>query len=162
MPARPRAIRRLRSRPRRRLSRQPPLAAGRPVILRDVRFIRNATGLVREVRPLSSLVINYNAHVPPYDSGLDTAVELDEEFRPALKGGVPHEIPVGSTAVREIIQTYQPVLAVHGHIHECRGDTRIGKTLVINPGLEYNTGRIHGAIVRFAGAEIATHQLVVG
>jgi uncharacterized protein len=125
-------------------------------------FIRNATGLVREVRPLSSLVINYNAHVPPYDSGLDTAVELDEGFRPALKGGVPHEIPVGSTAVRAIIQTHQPVLAVHGHMHECRGDTRIGKTLVINPGSEYNTGRIHGAIVRFAGAEIATRQLVVG
>lgn len=103
-----------------------------------------------------------NAHVPPFDSGLDRAVELDDEFRPVLKGGVPHEIPVGSTAVREIIETYQPLLAVHGHIHECRGVTHIGRTLVINPGSEYTTGRVHGAIVRFTGPAVATHQLVVG
>jgi uncharacterized protein len=110
-------------------------------------------------RPESCIL---NAHVPPFDSGLDRATELDAEFRPVLKGGVPHEIPVGSHAVRQIIEEYQPVLAVHGHIHECRGETRIGRTLVVNPGSEYNTGRIHGVVVRFAGAEIVSHQLVVG
>jgi Icc-related predicted phosphoesterase len=103
-----------------------------------------------------------NAHVPPFDSGLDRAAELDAEFRPVLKGGAPHAIPVGSRAVRQIIEEYQPVLAVHGHIHECRGDTRIGRTLVVNPGSEYNSGRIHGLVARFAGDELVSHQLVVG
>ncbi len=103
-----------------------------------------------------------NAHVPPYDSGLDRAVELDSEFRPVLKSGMPHEIPVGSTGVRQIIEEYQPLVSVHGHIHECRGETHIGRTLAINPGSEYNTGRIHGVVLRFSGDEISTHQLVVG
>ncbi len=103
-----------------------------------------------------------NTHVPPFDSGLDRAIELDPEFRPVLRGGAPHEIPVGSRAVRQIIEEYQPVLAVHGHIHESRGETRIGRTLVVNPGSEYNTGRIHGLVARFAGDEIVSHQLVVG
>jgi Icc-related predicted phosphoesterase len=103
-----------------------------------------------------------NAHVPPFDSGLDRATELDEELRPVLVGGSPHEIPVGSHAVRQIIEEYQPVLAVHGHIHESRGETRIGRTLVVNPGSEYNTGRIHGLVARFAGDELTSHQLVVG
>ena len=58
--------------------------------------------------------------------------------------------------------SYSPVLAVHGHIHESRGETRIGRTLVVNPGSEYNTGRIHGLVARFAGDELTSHQLVVG
>jgi Icc-related predicted phosphoesterase len=103
-----------------------------------------------------------NAHVPPFDSGLDTAIELDADLRPVLRGGVPHEIPVGSRAVRQIIEEYQPVLALHGHIHESRGETRIGRTLAVNPGSEYNTGRIHGLLARFAGDDLVNHQLVVG
>ena len=76
----------------------------------------------------------FNLHVPPYGSGLDTAIELDGELRPVLTAGRPHEIPVGSTAVRQLIEEFQPLLALHGHIHESRGITRIGRTVVINPG----------------------------
>ena len=75
--------------------------------------------LMETVEQPGSCVLN--AHVPPFDSGLDRAAELDSDFRPVLKGGAPHEIPVGSHAVRQIIEEYQPLLAVHGHIHECRG-----------------------------------------
>jgi Icc-related predicted phosphoesterase len=117
-------------------------------------------GLMESVEEPATSVLN--AHVPPYDSGLDRAIELDSQLRPVLQGGVPHEIPVGSRAVRQIIEEYQPVLALHGHIHESRGETRIGRTLVVNPGSEYNTGRIHGLVARFAGGEISSHQLVVG
>lgn len=105
----------------------------------------------------------FNLHVPPYDSGLDTAIEINpDDFSRVERAGSPVEIPVGSTAVREIIEEYQPLLALHGHIHECRAAARIGRTLTINPGSEYNSGRIHGVIVRLRGAEVVGHQFIVG
>jgi Icc-related predicted phosphoesterase len=108
--------------------------------------------------PRSSI---FNLHAPPYDSGLDTAAELDENFSPVFDGGNPVEVPVGSKAVRQIIEEYQPLLGLHGHIHESRAQGRIGKTLVLNPGSEYNTGQIHGAIVHLDD-EIDSVQFVVG
>ena len=104
----------------------------------------------------------FNLHVPPYDSGLDTAIELDDELRPVLTGGRPHEIPVGSTAVRQLIEEYQPALALHGHIHESRGITRIGTTVAINPGSDYSGGRIDGCVVDLADDGVKSFQLVSG
>jgi Icc-related predicted phosphoesterase len=104
----------------------------------------------------------FNLHVPPYDSGLDTAIELDAELRPVLTGGRPHEIPVGSTAVRQLIEEFQPALALHGHIHESRGITRIGRTVAINPGSDYSGGRIDGCVVDLAGDGVKSFQLVSG
>ena len=40
----------------------------------------------------------------------------------------------GSKLTRRIIDGYQPVLAIGGHIHENQGKCKIGKTLVVNPG----------------------------
>ncbi len=110
--------------------------------------------------PASSI---FNFHVPPYDSGLDTAIEINpDDLSRVERAGSPNEIRVGSTAVRQIIEEYQPLLALHGHIHECRAATKIGRTLSINPGSEYNSGRIHGVIVKLRGAEVVGHQFVVG
>jgi Icc-related predicted phosphoesterase len=104
----------------------------------------------------------FNLHVPPYDSGLDIAQQITDDLEPVFSGGHPVEIPVGSTAVRQLIEEYQPLLAVHGHIHESRGEMQIGRTWVINSGSEYNSGRIHGAVVKLAEDEVVAHQLVVG
>lgn len=104
----------------------------------------------------------FNLHVPPYDSGLDTAREINANLEVVFKSGAPHEIPVGSTAVRQILEEYQPVLALHGHIHECRGATQIGRTLAINSGSEYNSGRIHGVTVALGGDRVLSHQFVIG
>ena len=104
----------------------------------------------------------FNLHVPPYNSGLDTANEMNEDLTLKYVGGQPHPIPVGSHAVRQIIEEVQPVLALHGHIHESRGEVRIGRTLAINTGSEYNSGHIHGAVVTLAGEEVLRHQFVVG
>ena len=62
-----------------------------------------------------------NLHVPPYASGLDYAPELDEDLRAVVTSGGPRMVPVGSTATRDAITTYAPMLGVHGHIHESRG-----------------------------------------
>lgn len=91
----------------------------------------------------------FNFHVPPYDSGLDTAAQLDETLRPVLNGGSIVEIPVGSTAVRAAIERYEPVVALHGHIHESAGETRIGGSRCFNPGSDYSSGVLRGIIVDF-------------
>lgn len=105
----------------------------------------------------------FNIHVPPYDSGLDMAVEINPgDLTPVFRSGQPHVIPVGSRAVRQLIEEYQPLLGLHGHIHEARGEARIGRTLVLNPGSEYNTGRIHGVLVTLSSDAILGHQFVSG
>jgi Icc-related predicted phosphoesterase len=101
-------------------------------------------------------------HVPPHDSGLDTAPLLDENLRPTVSAGDVLRGPVGSVAVRRIIEQYQPVLAVHGHIHESGGERRIGKTLCINPGSEANHGILRGWLVDIGRKGIELSQRVEG
>ena len=91
----------------------------------------------------------YNFHCPPHGSGLDDAPEIDAEMRPKDAGR--STVPVGSTAVREAIEEGQPALALHGHIHEARGNTRIGRTLCINPGSSYEQGQLLGAVIDLDG-----------
>jgi Icc-related predicted phosphoesterase len=43
----------------------------------------------------------------------------------------------GSTTVKDAIPKYQPMLGLHGHIHESKGTSKIGRTLCLNPGAEY-------------------------
>jgi uncharacterized protein len=86
-------------------------------------------------------------HVPPHDSGLDTAPILDENLRPTVSAGDVLRGPVGSIAVRRLIETYQPLLGVHGHIHESGGERTIGATICINPGSEANHGILRGYLV---------------
>jgi Icc-related predicted phosphoesterase len=93
------------------------------------------------------VVVNF--HNPPYSSGLDFAAELDANLMPVLRGGKPSIIPVGSKAVREAIKKYQPVVGLHGHIHESRGAQKIGRTLCLNPGSDYTADVLKGVIVDF-------------
>ena len=104
----------------------------------------------------------FNLHVPPYASGLDTANEMNDDLTLKYVSGQPNPIPVGSTAVRQIIEEYQPLLALHGHIHESRATTTIGETLAINTGSEYNSGHIHGAVITLGDHQVLESQLVVG
>jgi uncharacterized protein len=101
-------------------------------------------------------------HVPPYDSGLDTAPILDENLRPTVSAGDVLRGPVGSTAVRQIIERYQPVLSIHGHIHESGGERKIGKTLCINPGSEANHGILRGYLVDIGRKGVELAQRVEG
>jgi uncharacterized protein len=88
-----------------------------------------------------------NFHCPPYGSGLDVAPELDETLKPVIRGGRPSFIPVGSKAVRETIKRYQPVIGLHGHIHESRAAQKLGSTLCLNPGSDYTADLLRGAVV---------------
>lgn len=100
-------------------------------------------GIIEQADDVDRCVFNF--HDPPYDSQLDEAPELDDDLRPKY-GGRSME-PVGSTAVRELIEEHQPPLSLHGHIHESRGKTTIGRTIAINPGSVYSEGSLQGAVV---------------
>jgi uncharacterized protein len=104
----------------------------------------------------------FNIHVPPWESSLDTAFEVDEELRYVTKGGRPHEVPTGSQAVRQIIEETQPVLSLHGHIHESKGVTKIGRTVAINPGSDYGSGRLDGCLVHLEPERVVNQYLVSG
>jgi Icc-related predicted phosphoesterase len=93
----------------------------------------------------------FSFHCPPYGSGLDEAPKLTEDMRLEHAGRAP--VPTGSTAVREAIERHQPTLSLHGHIHEGRGNTRIGRTLCINPGSSYEQGELLGAVVDLEGGK---------
>ena len=100
-------------------------------------------GIVSQVPDMGRAIFNF--HAPPYGSGLDEAPALDENLK-LLHGGSSMK-PVGSTAVAEAIGRHQPMLSVHGHIHEGRGVTKIGRTLTLNPGSSYADGVLQGAVI---------------
>jgi uncharacterized protein len=104
----------------------------------------------------------FNFHAPPYGTGLDEAPALDSTLRPIHGGAVMK--PVGSTAVRDAIQKHQPLLSVHGHIHESRGVKRMGRTLAINPGSVYGDGVLQGAVIELNAkkGKVARYLLVNG
>ena len=105
----------------------------------------------------------FNLHVPPKDTPIDQAMALDKEFRPKMSGGSPIITGVGSSAVRDAIVRYQPMLSLHGHIHESRGEARIGRSLALNPGSEYSEGVLRGVIVNLSGKKgVRGYQLVAG
>jgi Icc-related predicted phosphoesterase len=114
---------------------------------------------VRLEKPESAI---FNLHCPPYASQLDDASELDDNLTPVLIAGQIHIIPVGSTAVREAIEQWQPLAALHGHIHESRGRTDIGKTACFNAGSEYATGYLRGLILDLKKGKIKQYQLTSG
>lgn len=102
----------------------------------------------------------FNLHCPPYGSTLDDCPELTEDLTPKLGGR--SLVPVGSHAVRDAIKQYQPLLGLHGHIHEGKGAIRIGKTLCINPGSMYEQGRLLGAVVNLARNKVKSYILTTG
>jgi Icc-related predicted phosphoesterase len=117
-------------------------------------------GMAREVRDMANLVVVL--HAPPYRSGIDDAPLLDDDHAMTLNAAGVTMTPVGSTAVREFIEAEQPLLGLHGHVHEGRGAVSVGRTLCINPGSEYTTGTLAGALIELGDGQVLSHQLVSG
>jgi Icc-related predicted phosphoesterase len=101
-------------------------------------------------------------HVPPRGTDLDQAPQIDEDFTVQLESGAPRMGPVGSTAVRSFIETSEPLLSLHGHVHESRAVERIGRTVCVNSGSVYTEGVLYGALVTLGDEQVETVQLVAG
>jgi uncharacterized protein len=104
----------------------------------------------------------FNFHAPPFGSKLDNAPALNDDL--TYKAGGQALGPVGSTSVRDAIAAYQPMLSLHGHIHESKGASRIGSTLALNPGSSYEEGILQAAIVNIdtKKRKVKNYQLVNG
>jgi Icc-related predicted phosphoesterase len=89
----------------------------------------------------------FNIHCPPLGTHLDQAPRLNDELRPLATPGGFELISVGSSAVRSLIERYQPLLGLHGHVHDSAGTQTLGRTLCVNPGSAYGEGVIRGALI---------------
>jgi Icc-related predicted phosphoesterase len=89
----------------------------------------------------------YNLHVPPINTELDKAPAVSEDFNYVKEGFGIKFIHAGSRAVRSAIEKHSPLLGLHGHIHESRGYAKLGRTVCLNPGSEYSSGILRGALV---------------
>jgi hypothetical protein len=104
----------------------------------------------------------FNLHVPPHDATIDLCPKLDERMQVVYDLGNPVMAPAGSTAVREAIERYQPLLGLHGHIHEGRGEARIGRTVCLNPGSVYSEGVLNGLLVTLEGSRVRDFHFTQG
>jgi hypothetical protein len=104
----------------------------------------------------------FNFHAPPYQSKLDEAPLLDKDLNPVIQSGSVVMVPVGSKAVRKMIEKYQPFLGLHGHIHEASGSMKIGRTHCVNPGSEYAEGIIRAFFIEFEGDKLMKLQRIEG
>jgi Icc-related predicted phosphoesterase len=112
----------------------------------------------------------FNFHAPPKDTPIDTCLKLEpsgglrpgELPKPDRSGGRFHYIGGGSSAVRHAITRYQPVVGLHGHIHESGGRFRLGRTQCFNPGSEYGQGVLQGWIVALKGGKLTGYQHTSG
>jgi Icc-related predicted phosphoesterase len=119
--------------------------------------------LMTEIEDPSRAVFNF--HAPPLDSGLDTCMKLDASVwppAPIIRNGQPVYYGGGSQSVSDALQRYQPVVGLHGHIHESRGVARFGRTPAFNPGSEYGEGVLRGVIVTIRGGEVIGRQFTSG
>ena len=118
----------------------------------------------RDVRRLEDLPqAVFNLHVPPHATPLDLAPRLDEQLTKVMTpGGEPDMIHVGSTAVRTALERFQPLLGLHGHIHESKGTTTIGRTPAINPGSAYTEGTLLGVVVDLAKDRVRATMMTSG
>jgi Icc-related predicted phosphoesterase len=115
---------------------------------------------ISQLKDLSSAIFNF--HAPPFESKLDEAPLLDKDLNPILQGGRVVMVPVGSKAVRKMIEKYKPLLGLHGHIHEASGSIKIGKTHCVNPGSEYAEGILRAFLIELKGNEIVKLQRIEG
>jgi len=115
---------------------------------------------ISQAKNPSSAIFNF--HAPPYQTKLDEAPLLDKDLNPIIQGGRVVMVPVGSKAVRKMIEKYQPFLGLHGHIHEGSGSIKIGRTYCVNPGSEYAEGILRAFLIEFKGDKIAKLQRIEG
>jgi len=120
-------------------------------------MIENLAAQVK--KPLTAV---YNLHVPPANTELDKAPAVSEEFSYVREGLGVKMIHAGSPAVRRSIEVHQPLLGLHGHIHESKGFVRLGRTLCLNPGSEYSDGILRGAVVNLEGDRVKEFLLTSG
>jgi uncharacterized protein len=121
---------------------------------------RRLEGVIEQLTDPEKAIFNF--HCPPYDTGIDAGPKLREDFRVTAGAGGIETHPVGSKACRAAIERHQPILGLHGHLHESRGTYKLGRTVCINPGSEYTEGVLRGALIELDKGKLKNHQFSAG
>jgi len=116
--------------------------------------------LTSKAKRLSDAI--FSLHAPPYNTPIDLAPLLDNTLKPVLSGGELVMTHVGSMAVRRVIEKYQPLLGLHGHIHEAKGVVKIGRTLCLNAGSDYLAGNLQGVLITLENGKVKSYMFTVG
>ncbi|MCR6691863.1 MAG: metallophosphoesterase [archaeon YNP-LCB-003-016] len=129
---------------------------GSPKEMPEDELLRKIENMISKLKNVENSI--FNLHCPPIDTTLDKAPKLDKDLRPSLR----ETISAGSVAVRKVIEKYQPLLGLHGHIHESRGIEKIGRTLCINPGSEYTEGILRAVIIDLSENKVKSYLFISG
>nr|WP_263326436.1 metallophosphoesterase [Neobacillus sp. Marseille-Q6967] len=116
--------------------------------------------LASQVKDMNKCI--FNIHIPPHNTDLDQGTLYDEELKPVLDGDSLATAPIGSKAVRNAVEKYQPLLSLHGHVHESRGVTALGRTICINAGTDYDQGLLRGALIDIDSGGNVSYTLTAG
>jgi len=131
-----------------------------PRDIQDEELQKKIDAMTSRVENMQDCIFNF--HCPPYNTPIDLAPELDATLKPVVTGKGVSIIHVGSTAVRNAIEKHQPLLGLHGHIHESRGFVKIGRTLCFNPGSAYGEGILRGAVINLDEKGVKRYVLTQG
>jgi Icc-related predicted phosphoesterase len=129
----------------------------------DEELGRMIEAMIAQVPDMPRAIFNF--HDPPKDSTLDTCPALDwstDPPSPILVAGQVVMQGAGSQSVRQAIEQHQPMLGLHGHIHESMGVIKIGRTTCVNPGSEYGEGVLRGCLVNLVAGKIESYQMTSG
>ncbi|QGA54162.1 phosphoesterase [Sulfolobus sp. E5-1-F] len=95
-----------------------------------------------------------NFHMPPLNTKLDN-----------VKIGI-RKSHVGSKAVLDLITEFQPLISLHGHVHESTSMDKIGETIAINPGSLYQLGdpsivtfEVHKELKSFGSVSVSKYVI---
>lgn len=116
--------------------------------------------LLERVRNPEGAIFNF--HCPPRDTKIDQCPALNERLEIRHEAGQVLMTSAGSAAIRRGVEELQPLLSLHGHIHEARGVHRIGRTLALNPGSEYAEGVMRAAIINLEPRRVKGYLLISG
>ncbi|MDG6998717.1 MAG: metallophosphoesterase [Nitrososphaerota archaeon] len=116
--------------------------------------------MATEVKDMKKAI--FNIHVPPIDTVIDQAPKLDKTLKPIVAGGSVQMGSAGSIATRAAIEKYQPLIGLHGHIHESKGMVRIGRTICLNPGSDYGFGVLRGVQVELEDDKVKSYLFTSG
>lgn len=126
----------------------------------EEQYVERFSQLLPQVRDMSRCI--FNVHVPPQGTALDACPKLDDKMQVVYEMGLPAQIHAGSQTLNDIIKEHQPLLGLHGHIHEGRAKINIGETVCINPGSVYPEGILQGAMIILEDGKIAQTNLTQG
>lgn len=126
----------------------------------EEQYVSRFAELLPQVTDMNRCI--FNVHVPPFGTALDACPKLDKNLKVVYEMGLPAQVHAGCQTLTDIIKEHQPLLGLHGHIHEGRAKINIGKTICINPGSVYPEGILQGALITLRHGEVTQANLMQG